>query len=361
MEKLGVGWQVFVGVSDSKITNGLWSEDYAAEKLPDLEVVVHEIAPNGKCCIHKSPVCVPAQTEDPIGDTSGGCSIPRQDTIRCQYMGGTNTIVPCIHIGEQVWVLHYEGGDMWYWLPMGRHRDAGIRQHEHLRWYAMNRCKSVIGCNTFKTVTDQETYFIDINTNPGNKMVQIHTAKNDGEFCQYDIFIYPELGKMRAHDCKGNELTLDSKATIWYMKNADNSFLELNKEDITLSCNRDMKIICGRDMSVTVGNNQTIDVSADRTDTVKGKRTTTITGNDNRTVLANVVDTVSNHWVRKIAANDSKTVGGACVETVGSYGLISGGACSITGAVMIGGDSCAIVTGSGTIPGLQIWFGSNTW
>ena len=40
MEKLGVGWQVFVGVSDSKITNGLWSEDYAAEKLPDLEVVV---------------------------------------------------------------------------------------------------------------------------------------------------------------------------------------------------------------------------------------------------------------------------------------------------------------------------------
>lgn len=360
MEKLGEGWQVFVGVSDSKITNGLWSEDYAAEKLPDLEVVVHEVAPNGQCCIHKSPVCVPAQTEDPIGDTSGGCSIPRQDTIRCQYMGGTNTIVPCIHIGEQVWVLHYEGGDMWYWLPMGRHRDAGIRQHEHIRWYAMNRCKSVIGCNTFKPVNDDETYFVDINTNPGDKMVQVHTARNDGEFCQYDIFIYPELGKVRIHDDIGNELTLDSKQTIWYMKNADMSYLELNKEDITLSCTRDMNIHCGRDMTMTVGNNQSITVVKDRTDSVQGKRQTVITLNDERTVNGSAIDNITKNWIKKITGSDSTTVVSHYLLKTSDYALTSSGTASIMGSVMIGGDSFVVGSSHGVVP-VVIVFGSNAW
>ena len=188
MVEFGKGWQIMVGVSDSKITNGLWSEDYAAEKLPDLEVVVHEIAPNGKCCIHKAPVCANAETEDPIGDTSGNCKVHRLDTIRCQYMGGNNTIVPCVHIGEQVWVLHFEGGDMWYWLPMGRHRDAGIRQHEKIRWYAMNRCKSVIGCNEFKPVNDDETCSADSKTTACEQSDYTAWQLRSKEKIRYDIF-----------------------------------------------------------------------------------------------------------------------------------------------------------------------------
>ena len=376
MEPLGEGWKIFAGTSDSKITNGLWSEDYADEKLPDLEVVVHEICPNGEGCIHKTPVCENATTTDPIGDTSGSAKIPRQDTIRCQYMGGNNVIVPCIHIGEQVWVLHYEGSDMWYWLPMARHRDLGIRQHEHLRWFAMNRCKSVKSCNEFYDVCDDCTYFIDINTNCDNKLVQIHTAKNDGEFCGYDIRIYPTQGRLEVMDTLGNELSLDSKNTVWYMYNIDNSYLELNKQDITMHCERDMFISCGRDMDIKVGRDQTINIGNKRIDTVVNERNTTIGANDVRQFNADVIENTAGNYTatiggaetRDISSTQTITVGGAytlqaaravitasAVSITGGGAVVAaaGGALSLKGAVAVSGPSFNCASGSGMIPALH--------
>lgn len=351
MEKLGKGWKVYAGVSASTITNGVWSDDYAAEKVPDLEVAIYEWVPNANSAIVKNAVPITATTIDPIGDTGGTSDIPRQHTVRCQYMGGNNQMVPCIHAGEQVWVLQFEGGDMWYWLPMARITDMGIRRHEHIRWFAMNRDVSVTGKDKIKDISDNDTYFVDINTNKGYKLLQVHTARNDGEYCGYDIRIHPEKGYLEITDTIGNILSLDSVKTIWRVRNINDSFVELNKGDITISCPGNMTLKCGGDMLVDVGGKRTQKVGS----------TEDVTIGSNRTTLVGASDTlkISSSRTTNVGANDTLSISGTHALTCATYSMSSGVA-TLDGAITVSGATFTVASAHGLVP-VIIVYGSSAW
>jgi len=264
-----LGWKVFCGVSCTTITNGMHSEEFGptdkggdGTKVPDIEVFIPELMPMADGDKPEDKIVQDITLWNPFTREDEKIQISATNIIRCKYMGAQNFYVPCIHRGEQVWVLQHEGSEFqYYWLPMGR--DEGIRRHEHIRWYAHNLPKAIV--NGEKTVvTDDNTYFICIDTNPGkdgkpNKLIQIHTSSNDGEEFQYDVRIYPELSKLEICDNAGerngggNRIELDSANTKWTIRNIDDSFIKLDKENIQISCKDTVNITAGKMIRVRAG------------------------------------------------------------------------------------------------------------
>lgn len=293
-------WKLMIGVSNSEITNGMYPPECASEGeggdgsfRADIEVFIPELTPNaqGKVTDIKSPINVEAEVEDPFSKEKSKISVPRVETIKCQYMGGPNFLVPCIHKGEQVWVLQYAGGNVsYYWLPMGR--EDGLRLHEHMRWYAMSQPKSVIEDNKWSVVSDDNTYFVDINTNPGQKLIHIHTSVNDGEPHGYDIRIMPEKSKLEIVDTAGNYLSLDSANTIWKMFNIMQSYIELNKQNITISCLDTIFVKAGKIINQESG--QAINTKTVQHTESSSTKTITSTTTHNGNVTINGSETVTN-------------------------------------------------------------------
>ena len=169
-----IGWEVFCGVSCTTIQNGMYAKEFAPTSdggdgtlVADIEVFIPELTPQSDGTEPEKKIIQDIKLWNPFTREDETAQITATHIIRCKYMGTQNFYVPCVHRGEQVWVLRHEGSEFqYYWLPMGR--DEGMRNFEHLRWYAHNMPTAIQkvdekhGIKT--TVTDDNTYFIDIDT-----------------------------------------------------------------------------------------------------------------------------------------------------------------------------------------------------
>ena len=270
-----IGWEVFCGVSCTTIQNGMYAKEFAPTSdggdgtlVADIEVFIPELTPQSDGTEPEKKIIQDIKLWNPFTREDETAQITATHIIRCKYMGTQNFYVPCVHRGEQVWVLRHEGSEFqYYWLPMGR--DEGMRNFEHLRWYAHNMPTAIQkvdekhGIKT--TVTDDNTYFIDIDTQRDKngdiktKLIQIHTSQSDGEEYAYDIRIYPGLNKLEICDNAtsveggGNRIELDSKETTWTIRNIDDSFIKLDKENIYISCRDTINITAGKKIRVRAG------------------------------------------------------------------------------------------------------------
>lgn len=298
-----LGWNLFWGVSNTTITNGLCAPEHSRKKdggdgtlVADIDVFVPELTPNadGKNMAARNVYDVALL--NPLTGQPEKREVTFTSIIRCKYLGRPNEAVPCVYKGEQVWVLQHEGGEFsYYWLPIGR--DEGIRNREHLRWFAHDIPKiEVLENGTRFVVSDKNTYFIDICTNRlttkevgqdgkviyrdkktgeivpeegTGKLFQIHTANSDGETFTYDIRIFPEREVIEICDnadvdrnssnasgggiSGGNRIELDSRNTRITLRNIENSFVRLDKQNITLSCLDTINITAGKKVRIRGG------------------------------------------------------------------------------------------------------------
>jgi len=270
-----IGWEIFLGVSNTTITNGMYADEFAPKNpyggdgtmVPDIDVYVPELTPNADGKEADAKKVYDIALANPFTDQIEQRQITFTNVIRCKYMGGSNKYIPCIHKGEQVWVLRHEGGEFsYYWLPVGR--DEGLRNHEHIRWFAHNIPKCVSDDGVVSIVNDDNTYFVDINTSKRDttkaghtgKLIQIHTSTNDGEEYGYDIRIYPERSILEICDTadqnevgSGNRIELNSPEKRWTIRNIDDSFIKIDKEDIFISCKGNINITAGKGIRVRGG------------------------------------------------------------------------------------------------------------
>ena len=326
MDDKHLGWRIMIGVSASTITTGMTSETGTS----DIEVFVPELAPNGQGKPVENPDPVEFELENPLEKTSYKGKAPKADLIKCQYMGGNNVYVPCVYPGEQVWVLQYEGGqNSFYWLPIGR--DEGIRLREHLRWFAMNQPDAVEGTNKFHTVSEGNTYYVDINTNKGEKVIRLHTCINDGEPHSYDLEFIPEQSLFRVYDNVGNILSLDSANTVWRMFNISGSYVELNKTDIT--------IFAPNNITIQSGNNILVQAGSKITETAPQYLNTSVQQIQQSTT-----------W------NVSTSTGSISAAAMS----ITAGTLNLTGAITCAGANFTVASASGIVP-VIIVYGSNVW
>lgn len=369
-------FRTYIGISDSTIVDGV---------TPTITVAVPEFEPLDAGDIGEVKL-TEAKTIDPIGSTTGATLIKKVRTIRCTYFGSDgNQIIPCVHKGERVLVINYAGTEQYYWKAWGK--DSGLRANERVRWIAMNRPNSVDGVDKYPDVSDENCYFVEMNTNKGDKWFRIHTGVSDGEAHSYDVTIFPEKGMFEITDNmssgsnisddsntdKGNCIRLISDHPLWRIRNISGSYIELNGPDINIYAPNNINITAGNDINTKCGNNYTSDVGVDRTETVGNNNSKTVGSNEVTTIGSNKTDNIgSAHSVTcpdnslsgdilsvSMGSAMSVTAGGSVGVNAGAMAL-SAGSIAYKGAHVFAGPSFVVGTGSGSVPVIII-YGSSSW
>lgn len=302
----------YVGISNDTFVDGLH---------PIITVAIPEFNPLEKHDLGEIKV-YKCCTKDDIAHTCGCANVQKCKTVVCQYFGNDgNHIYPCVHRGERVRVFNYAGTEQYYWKEWGR--DVGLHKHERVRWYAMDKKDKGIHWSTdkkvgamptqtdeynndggscfteewtYSNVTDENTYFIEMNTKPGDKGVRIHTGVEDSEPYAYDISIWPESGVLEISDnasgggCKnhkgncpchmdtGNNIRLNTKEHWWHIRNVDDSVIDIKKENITIACKDTISLVAGKNIVLTAGEDYTL--AAPNQSITGTKRSTEMTETD---------------------------------------------------------------------------------
>ena len=161
-------------------------------------------------------------------------TVTESPSIRCYYWGGSNHSVPHITMGEQVLVIHHKGNDIYYWKELGR--DNELRRVEKYRIFVNDqqlvvKTADVVNKNVGR-VNDDNSYYLEFDTI--NKHILLSTANTDGETIRYFMKFNTKTNTYALWDTRGNRLELDSDEHRWYMRNADQSVIDMHRTHINI-------------------------------------------------------------------------------------------------------------------------------
>ena len=363
MAKFPSEFSTYVGISNCTYTDGLH---------PNITAAIPEFNPYDECNIREAPI-YQAETEDPLTGTSSGTSkVKKVRTVFCTYFGSpVNGLYPCVQRGERVLVINYAGTEQYYWMQWGR--DMGLRAHERIRWFAMDKPIAVDDPPEYEDASERNSYFIEFNTNKGDKGFRIHTGVNDGETYAYDICIFPEKSMFEitdnmagggckspimSCDCdkdKGNCIRLNSAERRWRIWNVNGSYVEIDKNNITLSCSGTITLSASN-IVLFASNNMTSVTGKKRMETVGESSTFTcpeqkVTGAYRNTNISGA-DIKSATVITQIANGAMIQKGTACSNNFGA--IVN------TGNHFFTGNSFIVGTGSGCVP-MPVLIGANCW
>lgn len=313
-------WVEYVGISDTTNNTGL---------VPIIQAFCPEILPSFMGPPSPVPAAVPVATVNPLTGVETKSTLRQTTLLTCEYLGGDNHLVPCIYKGERVRIFNYGGSDKFYWLPLGR--EPGMRRHEHLRWFAMSQPKGVEKGVRFAT-TDLNSYFVDINTNEGQKCIHIHTSQADGEVHGYDIRICPQGSFIEINDTDGNFFILDSKIPMWHMHNTYDSNIMMTKDIININCHNILNIVADNAINV-------------KTTALAYTTETTVHNASKSHTLTTDVNTISANKTMTVTTPDL-TENADVAKKVGNY--------------LFSGKKFVVASEHGMVP-VIIVFGSNSW
>lgn len=357
-------FNMYVGISNVTITDGL---------TPVITAAIPEFNPLDEGCLGEMKI-FKCKTDDPLKVSTGTAEVKKVKTVVCTYFGcgDCNQMYPCVHRGERVLVFNYAGTEQYYWRAWGK--DPGLRRAERVRWFAMDKPISVDSPPQYQNVTEKNSYFIEMNTNKGDQGVRIHTCTNNGEQWAYDVTIFPEKcmfeitdnmsgggckSPVMSCDCdmdKGNCIRLMSNEHRWRIRNVDDSYVELDKENITIWCKDTITMRAGKNIVTYAGENYTSVVGENRRETVGTMSEFTcpeqkVTG-DSRQVNMDSYHSLVANGVTQIARN---------AMSIKSTNIgMSGKMLTYTGKHFFTGPDFYVGTASGAIP-VTILLGSNVW
>lgn len=143
---------------------------------------------------------------------------------------------PDVRKNEQVLVVNYADSDQYYWVSSGR--DDKLRQLERLNL-------SVAGSNTTEELTDENTYYVELDT-LHNKHVVISTSKKNGEQFRYLFKIDADQSTIQLCDDDDNEILIESLIPRVRLRNHDGTILDLARKNLTMIVPEDLIIKVGR-------------------------------------------------------------------------------------------------------------------
>jgi hypothetical protein len=164
-------------------------------------------------------------------------------TLTAEWLGETNrTTSPDVRRGEQVWIWRQGDADKYYWTAMGRDDDLRRLETVIYRYSGLPE-------NIDEEITEDNSYFLEVSTH--QKTVTLKTSKRNDEFCIYTLQFNPGDGQVTLTDDLGNIIQIDSARTNIFIRNADNSFVELNRKHINIQsdtsinvASRDIRVRC---------------------------------------------------------------------------------------------------------------------
>jgi hypothetical protein len=169
--------------------------------------------------------------------------------LKVKYNGRSNFSQPVIALGESAHIFFVDGD---YKKP--RYTDDNNNE--------VKRKTDVITLYCFgKQDVDTDpgdAYKITINTI--DKKIFIHTSQNNGETHMYDHIIDTENGSVVTKDETGNEYGFETDAKHVYMKNADESIVELTEKNIHGKCDEKISWEC-TDFEITASNSMVVEAT----------------------------------------------------------------------------------------------------
>ena len=157
--------------------------------------------------------------------------------IKCVYGGDTDNnnrvFPPDVRMGEHVRIFNMGDSDQWYWK--GSDRTQCMRRTERIRWCANNTLSN----NT--EMDGSNTYYFEIDTR-STKAITLATSNSDGETYMYRFCISPADNTVILCDDNHNLIKLDSANTCITLSNHDGSFIKLDKKDIEIVCEGDIRV-----------------------------------------------------------------------------------------------------------------------
>lgn len=182
--------------------------------------------------------------------------LKRSTIIKAEWFGSNNKLTsPDVKRGELVYLYSIPNSDVYKWKE---HKgNAKLRRTE----------RSVTGY-VASGKKDEENIEIDsknqymFETNTGEQHITLTTSKDNGEYCSYTFQLNTKTGSFTIEDSVGNLIQLDSKKGRIVSKVKQGTFIDINKDDITLSAKKKIKIkaeeielISGEDTLIKAGGN----------------------------------------------------------------------------------------------------------
>ena len=154
-------------------------------------------------------------------------SIKTSNTVTASFFGGNSGIsIPDVVNGEQILLVTYGQSGVYYWLPVKK--DEHLRTNEHYRISCMSDPQRI------KQPSDDNTYFMEINSKKGKKKIHFKTSKKDGEAYIYEFLVDAIKNTVEIKDDQGNMLFIDTAGKITRIINADGTKVEANAKNLLL-------------------------------------------------------------------------------------------------------------------------------
>lgn len=202
-------------------------------------------------------------TESPTGDASSSTTL-QSNTVPAKWMAlNTNRVTsPDVRVGSKVVVYKFQGTNKYLWTYFGM--DGTLRLETVI--YAFSASPKV---DENTPVTPDNYYIFMISSH--KKMIQLVTGQGNGEPTSYVISLDTGQGQFGIVDGENNILSINSMEHAFSFINDEKSFLNIEKKDITLSCERNM-LLKGKekiDMQCT-----DLSIKADNSIKINTKKTT---------------------------------------------------------------------------------------
>ena len=183
------------------------------------------------------------------GQDSAGASfegnINSSITVTAEWLpfGSNRHTAPDVRRGERVAIYKFADADKYYWTSLEYAQD--LRKLETVIYTFSNTRDEAVKS------TPQTTYFLEISTH--KKIIHLHTSKSDGEPFVYDIMLNTKDGNLQLRDDIDNIICLDSAERKLTFINAMGSFVDIDKNNITISAVDNITMNAGGKISMTAG------------------------------------------------------------------------------------------------------------
>lgn len=163
-------------------------------------------------------------------------------TARWLPLGSNRKTAPDVRRGEKVMIWKFADADKYYWSSL--EYEAKLRKLETIIFAISNTQDEAADAD------GDNTYFIEFSTH--NKRIHLHTSVSDGEPFGYDFMFDTKNGTVTLKDTIDNLIYLESAAKRIILKNASNTYMDLNDKDLFVNVIQNMVVNVGGDYTTVV-------------------------------------------------------------------------------------------------------------
>ncbi|QZA70622.1 baseplate assembly protein [Erwinia phage AH04] len=219
----------------------------------EIQVHIKSLFPETDGAVETTAETKNVTTQTPTGDTNSSTTL-QTNTISAKWMGvNTNRVTaPDVRVGSKVVIYKFQGQNTFRWTYFGM---DGTLRLETIIW-AFSSSPNV---NENSPVNSDNYYMMLLSTH--QKKIQLITGQGNGEPTSYVMELNTGTGQFSIVDGEENVVSLNSMAHAFSYINAEKTFFNFEKKNITMSCEdtlimkaTDKILMQCKDMVIKAGN-----------------------------------------------------------------------------------------------------------